>query len=71
MAKLVDGPCGQNTFICKYPTTELHKCVVINGPIIFAYEYMLREIHYLKYQITGYLPISYFFSGFSSTKHSI
>jgi len=56
---------------CKYPTTELHKCVVINGPITFASEYMLLETHYLKYQITGYLPISYFFLGFRSIKQSI
>lgn len=38
--------------IYKYSTTELYKCVVINGAIIFGSEYMLLEIHYLKYQIT-------------------
>jgi hypothetical protein len=59
------------TCIYKYPTTELHKCVVINGPITLASEYMLLEMHYLKYQITGYLHISYFCSEFSVFKHSI
>jgi len=66
MALVVKTHC-----IYKYPTTELYKCVVINGAIIFASEYMLLEMHYLKYQITGYSPISYFFSGFSFIKHSI
>jgi len=32
---------------------------------------MLLEMHYLKYQITGYLPISYFFLGLRSIKHSM